>query len=64
MKVLHTSDWHLGQSFFTKSRKNEHEQFFKWLLEVVEQESIDAVVVVIFLIPALHRVTRGSFIIN
>ena len=45
MKVLHTSDWHLGQSFFTKSRKNEHEQFFKWLLEVVEQESIDAVVV-------------------
>lgn len=45
MKVLHTSDWHLGQSFFTKSRKNEHEQFFKWLLEVVEKECIDAVVV-------------------
>ena len=45
MKILHTSDWHLGQSFFTKSRKNEHVQFFKWLLEVVELENIDAVVV-------------------
>ncbi|MDO6565548.1 exonuclease subunit SbcD [Alteromonas sp. 1_MG-2023] len=45
MKVLHTSDWHLGQSFFTKSRKSEHEQFFKWLVDLVEQEAIDAVIV-------------------
>ena len=45
MKILHTSDWHLGQSFFTKSRKSEHESFFKWLIDVVKEEHIDAIIV-------------------
>jgi len=45
MRILHTSDWHLGQNFFTKSRKNEHLAFIKWLLQLVEQQSIDAVIV-------------------
>lgn len=45
MKILHTSDWHLGQSFFTKSRKNEHATFLKWLLQQVETHQIDAIIV-------------------
>ena len=45
MKILHTSDWHLGQSFFTKSRKAEHQAFLNWLLEQVRVEEIDAVIV-------------------
>ena len=45
MKILHTSDWHLGQSFFTKSRKNEHAAFLKWLLQQVEVHQIDAIIV-------------------
>ena len=45
MKILHTSDWHLGQSFFTKSRKNEHAAFLKWLLQQVEAHQIDAIIV-------------------
>ncbi|QJR80175.1 exonuclease subunit SbcD [Alteromonas pelagimontana] len=45
MKVLHTSDWHLGQSFFTKSRKDEHQAFLQWLLTQVAEEKIDAVIV-------------------
>lgn len=45
MRILHTSDWHLGQNFFTKSRKNEHLAFIKWLLQLVEQQNIDAVIV-------------------
>ncbi|BFT29348.1 exonuclease subunit SbcD [Alteromonas sp. D210916BOD_24] len=45
MKILHTSDWHLGQSFFTKSRKREHAAFLKWLVEQVELNQIDAVIV-------------------
>ena len=44
MKILHTSDWHLGQSFFTKSRKNEHAAFLKWLQQV-EAHQIDAIIV-------------------
>jgi exonuclease SbcD len=45
MKLLHTSDWHLGQSFFTKSRKDEHQAFINWLLMQVEQQQVDAVII-------------------
>ncbi|MBU2967349.1 exonuclease subunit SbcD [Amphritea sp. 2_MG-2023] len=45
MKILHTSDWHLGQSFFTKSRKAEHQSFLNWLLAQVAAHDIDAVIV-------------------
>lgn len=45
MKVLHTSDWHLGQTFFTQSRHAEHQAFFGWLLEQVEQHAVDCVIV-------------------
>jgi exonuclease SbcD len=45
MKILHTSDWHLGQSFFTKSRKEEHQEFIDWLLQQAIKEQIDAVII-------------------
>ncbi|MDX2322163.1 MAG: exonuclease subunit SbcD [Moritella sp.] len=45
MKILHTSDWHLGQHFITKSRANEHSCFMAWLLEQVEHHQVDAVIV-------------------
>lgn len=45
MKILHTSDWHLGQSFFTKSRKAEHQAFLHWLLAQAEQQQVDAILV-------------------
>ncbi|MDH5911816.1 exonuclease subunit SbcD [Vibrio splendidus] len=45
MKILHTSDWHLGQNFYNKSRKNEHELFLQWLLEQVTEHDIDAIIV-------------------
>jgi len=45
MKILHTSDWHLGQSFFTKSRKEEHQGFIDWLLQQVAKEQVDAVII-------------------
>jgi len=45
MKILHTSDWHLGQNFYNKSRKNEHQQFLDWLLQQVVEQSIDAIIV-------------------
>ena len=45
MKILHTSDWHLGQSFFTQSRKFEHQCFLAWLLELIAREQIDALIV-------------------
>lgn len=45
MKFMHTSDWHLGQNFFTKSRKEEHQEFFSWLLKQINSNGIDAVIV-------------------
>lgn len=32
MRILHTSDWHLGQNFYSKSRADEHAAFLDWLL--------------------------------
>jgi exonuclease SbcD len=45
MKILHTSDWHLGQHFYGKSRANEHQRFLNWLLDQVNENSVDAVIV-------------------
>ena len=38
MKILHTSDWHIGQKFMGKSRLEEHEAFLSWLFETIEKE--------------------------
>ncbi|WP_027859163.1 exonuclease subunit SbcD [Marinobacterium jannaschii] len=45
MRLLHTSDWHLGQNFMGKSRANEHQAFLDWLLVLIESERIDALVI-------------------
>ncbi|AXT32996.1 exonuclease subunit SbcD [Pseudoalteromonas tunicata] len=45
MKILHTSDWHLGQHFMGKSRQNEHAAFIDWLLNTVKTHAIDAVII-------------------
>ncbi|WP_417594310.1 exonuclease subunit SbcD [Oceanospirillum sp.] len=45
MRILHTSDWHLGQLFYGKSREQEQSAFLDWLLDQVKQKSIDAVIV-------------------
>ncbi len=45
MRLLHTSDWHLGQHFMGKSRQAEHQALIDWLLLQVEAEAIDAVLI-------------------
>jgi exonuclease SbcD len=45
MRIIHTSDWHLGQYFFTKSRAAEHQSFLDWLIQQVEQHQVDALIV-------------------
>lgn len=44
-RFIHTSDWHLGQSFMGKSREAEHLAFADWLATTVTEEGIDAVIV-------------------
>ncbi|WP_350306789.1 exonuclease subunit SbcD [Photorhabdus viridis] len=45
MRIIHTSDWHLGQYFFTKSRAVEHQHFLRWLIKQVENYRVDALIV-------------------
>ena len=45
MKIIHTSDWHLGQNFMGKSRAPEHQAFFVWLLEQIKEYQVDVVIV-------------------
>lgn len=45
MRILHTSDWHLGQNFYSKSRAAEHQAFLDWLLETAQAHQVDAIIV-------------------
>ena len=45
MRILHTSDWHLGQHFIGRSRADEHQAFLRWLITQVQQQQIDAIIV-------------------
>ena len=45
MRIIHTSDWHLGQHFMGKSRQAEHQAFLDWLLQQVAVQQADAVLV-------------------
>ena len=45
MRILHTSDWHLGRSFGPISLHDDQQAFIDWLVEVCAAERIDLVVV-------------------
>ncbi|WP_237388101.1 exonuclease subunit SbcD [Xenorhabdus sp. Sc-CR9] len=45
MRIIHTSDWHLGQYFFTKNRAAEHKHFLQWLIEKIIQHQVDALII-------------------
>jgi exonuclease SbcD len=45
MRIIHTSDWHLGQYFYGKSRAAEHQAFMTWLLEQISLHQVDAIIV-------------------
>jgi len=45
LRVLHTSDWHLGQHFMGKTRQAEHQAFCAWLLEQVRAHQVDVLLI-------------------
>jgi exonuclease SbcD len=45
MRILHTSDWHLGRSFHREGMLSHQAAFVDHLLEVVDSERVDLVVV-------------------
>ena len=45
MKILATSDWHLGNLFHGNDRLPEHKHFLKWLLEQIAEQKPDALLI-------------------
>jgi exonuclease SbcD len=45
MRLLHTSDWHLGQTLHNFDRTHEHQCFLDWLLDTIVAEQADALLI-------------------
>jgi exonuclease SbcD len=45
MRILHTSDWHLGQYFLGHSRQAEHQKLIAWLVEQTRLHAVDSVLI-------------------
>ena len=45
MKILHTSDWHLGRKFVNEDLLATQSDFVDWLVETVRTEKIELVAI-------------------
>jgi exonuclease SbcD len=45
LRVFHTADWHLGQTFHNYERDYEHERFLDWLLQQIANRKPDALLI-------------------
>lgn len=45
MRILHTSDWHLGHKLLHRDREEEHQLVLDWLLELIQKEQVEILVV-------------------
>ncbi|GAB6271660.1 MAG: exonuclease SbcCD subunit D C-terminal domain-containing protein [Smithella sp.] len=45
MKLLHTSDWHIGRALYGRKRYEEFDAFLNWLADLIERENIDVLLV-------------------
>lgn len=45
LKIIHTADWHLGQTFFGYDREEEHDAFLNWLVDTLEEQQTDVLLI-------------------
>jgi DNA repair protein SbcD/Mre11 len=45
MRLLHTSDWHIGRALYGRKRYDEFEAFLNWLADLIEAEDINVLLV-------------------
>ena len=45
MKLIHTADWHLGQTFYGYDRSYEHRQMLAWLLHQIAETEADLLLI-------------------
>ncbi len=45
IRILHTSDWHIGRSLYGKKRYEEFQSFLFWLSETIREHDIDVLLI-------------------
>ena len=45
MKILHTSDWHIGKQLHKVDLSEDLELFFNWLINTILKEKVDLLLV-------------------
>lgn len=45
LRILHTSDWHLGQLFYNQKREEEHKHFLNWLINIIIDYKVDILII-------------------
>lgn len=45
LKIIHTADWHLGQTFFGYDREEEHDVFLNWLVDTLAAQQTDVLLI-------------------
>ena len=45
LKILHTSDWHLGRRLYGRLRYDEFESFLQWLEDTISAQQVDILIV-------------------
>jgi exonuclease SbcD len=45
MRILHSSDWHIGRTLYGKKRYAEFEAFLDWMAQTLQEQSVDVLVV-------------------
>lgn len=45
LHIIHTADWHLGQTFFGYDREAEHDAFLNWLADTLAERQTDVLLI-------------------
>lgn len=45
MKIIHTSDWHLGRTLYGRTRYDEFTSFLNWLIQTIEEEQVTTLII-------------------
>ena len=45
MKILHTSDWHLGLDFYGRSLSDEHKNMIRQIAEIAREKNVEAILI-------------------
>lgn len=60
LRLLQTSDWHIGQELHGHDRQEEHDDFLAWLIEQLGESTADALVVTGDIVDVANPTVSGN----